>query len=394
MTGITLIIFLVAIAVVAAILIWQRRSAPPDSGIDAMRRDMGLLRESTERSIQAMNASFSAQMQSVSSHVQGTLTTVSQSVNGRLEEMNRQMHEQLQRNVELVSTTSDSVGERMSAVQSTFAGLQKQVGEMSEQARQLAEMSKSVSTLERVLAAPKLRGGFGEAQLENLLKMVFAHDQYQMEFPFSSGEKADAVLFFPQGHVAIDSKFPLENFRRLAESQTDSEKKTLRREFLRDVKRRIDEIATRYVRPSEGTLPFALMYVPAENVYYESIIRDEEGNDLYNYCVQKRVIPVSPNSLYAYLQTIVLGLNSMRVSQRAEWILREIEGLRIEMAKFSDSFDVTGKHLRNAQAKYDESLRALDKIQTRVQLLGNGATEAQNALFEAEPRAALKASAN
>jgi len=394
MTGITLMIFLFAVAVVAAILIWQRRSAPPDSGIDAMRRDMGLLRESTERSIQAMNASFSAQMQTVSSHVQGTLTTVSQSVNGRLEEMNRQMHEQLQRNVELVSTTSDSVGERMSAVQSTFAGLQKQVGEMSEQARQLAEMSKSVSTLERVLAAPKLRGGFGEAQLENLLKMVFAHDQYQMEFPFSSGEKADAVLFFPQGHVAIDSKFPLENFRRLAESQTDSEKKTLRREFLRDVKRRIDEIATKYVRPSEGTLPFALMYVPAENVYYESIIRDEEGNDLYNYCVQKRVIPVSPNSLYAYLQTIVLGLNSMRVSQRAEWILREIEGLRIEMGKFSDSFDVTGKHLRNAQAKYDESLRALDKIQTRVQLLGNGATEAQNALFEAEPRAALKASAN
>lgn len=389
-----LTLFVGASALGLAIFFWTRRAMPADSGIEAMRRDMGLLRESTERSIQAMNASFSAQMQTVSSHVQSTLTTVSQSVNGRLEEMNRQMHEQLQRNVELVSATSDSVGERMSAVQSTFAGLQKQVGEMSEQARQLAEMSKSVSTLERVLAAPKLRGGFGEAQLENLLKMVFAHDQYQMEFPFSSGEKADAVLFFPQGHVAIDSKFPLENFRRLAESQNDSEKKTLRREFLRDVKRRIDEIATKYVRPSEGTLPFALMYVPAENVYYESIIRDEEGNDLYNYCVQKRVIPVSPNSLYAYLQTIVLGLNSMRVSQRAEWILREIEGLRIEMGKFSDSFDVTGKHLRNAQAKYDESLRALDKIQTRVQLLGNGATEVQNPLFEPESRVALKASAN
>lgn len=389
-----LIFALVAFASMIAILVWSRRAPTADLGMEAMRRDMGLLRESTERSIQAMNASVTAQMQTVSSHMHGTLTTVSQSVNGRLEEMNRQMHEQLQRNVELVSTTSDSVGERMSAVQSTFAGLQKQVGEMSEQARQLAEMSKSVSTLERVLAAPKLRGGFGEAQLENLLKMVFAHDQYQMEFPFSSGEKADAVLFFPQGHVAIDSKFPLENFRRLAESQNESEKKTLRREFLRDVKRRIDEIATKYVRPAEGTLPFALMYIPAENVYYESIIRDEEGNDLYNYCAQKRVIPVSPNSLYAYLQTIVLGLNSMRVSQRAEWILREIEGLRIEMSKFSDCFDVTGKHLRNAQAKYDEGVRALDKIQNRVQLLGNGATEAQNALFEAEPRPALKASAN
>jgi DNA recombination protein RmuC len=264
---------------------------------------------------------------------------------------------------------------------------------MSEQARQLAEMSKSISTLERVLSAPKLRGGFGEAQLENLLRMVFANDQYQMEFAFSSGEKADAVLFFPQGYVAIDSKFPLENFRRMAEADTDADKKAMRRDFLRDVKRRIDEIATKYVRPSEGTLPFALMYIPAENVYYEAIIRDEEGNDLYNYCTQKRVLPVSPNSLYAYLQTIVLGLNSMRVSQRAEWILREIEALRVEMTKFSDTFDVTGKHLRNASAKFDESAKALDRIQNRVEVLGNGGDEPQSALFEAE-RATMKVAAN
>jgi DNA recombination protein RmuC len=393
--SIYLLLFAVIIGSIIAAAIWTKRSSqpPPDPRVDLMRHDVTLLRESTERSIQAMGAGFTAQMQTVTSHLQTAMTSVSDTVNTRLDDMDRRMHDQLHRNVRLVSDTSDSVTKRISAVQNTFAGLQKQVGEMSEQARQLAEMSKSISTLERVLSAPKLRGGFGEAQLENLLRMVFANDQYQMEFAFSSGEKADAVLFFPQGHVAIDSKFPLENFRRMAEAETDADKKSLRREFLRDVKRRIDEIATKYVRPSEGTLPFALMYIPAENVYYEAIIRDEEGNDLYNYCTQRRVLPVSPNSLYAYLQTIVLGLNSMRVSQRAEWILREIEALRVEMTKFSDTFEVTGKHLRNASAKFDESAKALDKIQTRVEVLGNGGSEPQSALFESE-RAALKVAAN
>ncbi|HET9742429.1 MAG TPA: DNA recombination protein RmuC [Terriglobales bacterium] len=394
-TVVLLLMFVVAVIAVRAAWLSRRVPQPQaDPRLDLMQKELSLLRESTERSIQSMGSGFTSQMQSVQTNVQSTLTNVSQTVNGRLEEMNRQMHDQLQSNVRLVSSTSDSVTQRISAVQSTFAGLQKQVGEMSEQARHLAEMSKSISTLERVLSAPKLRGGFGEAQLENLLKMVFAHDQYQMEFPFSSGEKADAVLFFPQGHVAIDSKFPLENFRRMTEAESDSDKKASRREFLRDVKRRIDEIAVKYIRPADGTLPFALMYIPAENVYYETIIRDDEGNDLYNYCLQRRVLPVSPNSLYAYLQTIVLGLNSMRVSERAEWILREIEGLRIEMGKFSECFEVAGKHLRNAQGKYEESARALDKIQNRVEGLGNSAGDAQSALFEPETRPALKASAN
>src|SRR5206468_7153224 len=136
----------------------------------------------------------------------------------------------------------------------------------------------------------------------------------------------DAVLHLPQGKVAVDSKFSLENFRRTFEAQNDADKKAARREFLKDVRKRIDEIAGKYIRPAEGTLPFALMYIPAENVYYEAVIRhDEETNGLYQYCQQKRVYPVSPNSLYIYLQTIAVGLNSMRVSQRAELILREIE---------------------------------------------------------------------
>jgi DNA recombination protein RmuC len=174
----------------------------------------------------------------------------------------------------------------------------------------------------------------------------------------------------------------LENFRRFAEATDEEEKKTARREFLRDVRRRVDEIASRYIRPAEGTLPFALMYVPAENVYYEAVIRNEEDPfQLYSYCLDKRVVPVSPNSFYAYLQTIMMGLKGMQVSQRAETIVREIESLRIELEKFGKAYDTVGQHIRNAAGKLEEGSRLLNKVELRVESLAGNGTE-QQTLFE------------
>lgn len=383
-----------AFAVAALILVLRSRRAAEDPSLNAVRYEMNLLRETTEKSIQGMSALFSSQLQSVTSNMQSALANVSLDVSGRLESIGKSVTEQMNQNVQLVSTTSNSVSERMTSVQSTFAALQKQVGEMSEQARSLSEMGKSVAALERVLTAPKLRGGFGESQLENLLNMVFSRDQFELQYAFGSGDVADAVLFFPQGKVAIDSKFPLENFRRMAHAENESEKKAGRREFMKDVKRRIDEVAAKYICPEDGTLPFALMYIPAENVYYESIIRDDDGTDLYAYCLQKRVIPVSPNSLYAYLQTILVGLNSMRVSQRAEVVLLQIESLKLELGKFGEAFETTGKHLRNATTKYNESSLMLEKVENRVEHLATGAHDHQRSLFESQEKPALKATAS
>src|SRR5262249_44473156 len=224
----------------ALIIVLRSRRAAEDPSLNAiMRYEMNLLRETTEKSIQSMGALFSSQLQSVTSNMQNALANVSLDVSGRLESISKSVTDQMNQNVQLVSTTSHSVSERMSSVQSTFAALQKQVGEMSEQARSLSEMGKSVAALERVVTAPKLRGGFGESQLENLLNMVFSRDQFELQYAFGCGDVVDAVLFFPQGKVAIDSKFPLENFRRMARAETDSEKKAARREFMKDVKRRI-----------------------------------------------------------------------------------------------------------------------------------------------------------
>ncbi|HYN14737.1 MAG TPA: DNA recombination protein RmuC [Terriglobales bacterium] len=377
----------VLLALIAVVLVLRRAAAPDPQALEALRNDFNVLRESTDKSVSHVVDVFSKQLEGVGDNVQKALGAVNCNVAERLEVMNRNLAERLNENVKAMSGTSKEVNDRMAHVQGIFAELQKQVGGMSEQARHLAELSKSIADLQHILTAPKLRGGFGEEQLENLLAMVFAREQYRTQYAFSSGEKADAVLLFPQGMVAIDSKFSLENFRRIAEVETEPEKKAARREFLKDVRKRVDEIAGKYIRPAEGTLPFALMYIPAENVYYEAIIRDEDDNGLYEYCAQKRVMPVSPNSLYAYLHTIVVGLKSLHVSQQAESILRQMESLRFELEKFTDVYDKLGTHLKNAGKSYDDSTRALSKLENRVHNLAGAGISQTELPLDGEKRA-------
>ncbi|MBI2678486.1 MAG: DNA recombination protein RmuC [Candidatus Koribacter versatilis] len=360
-----------ALAVLVAVVsVLRGKSSGAAPEVEALRNDVNILRETNSKSIQLI----AEQVRAIASNVQTSLEAVRSDVGNRLDA-----------NASAMSQTSKTVNDRMANVQTAFASLQKQVGEMSEQARQIAEVSKGLGDLERIFSAPKLRGGVGEMQLENLLSQVFAREQYEVQYRFSSGDIADALVHLPQGGVVIDSKFSLENFRRMASAASDAERKAMRREFIKDVRRRIDEIAGKYIRPAEGTLPLALMYVPAENVYYEAIIRDENGDDLYDYCVQRRVFPVSPNSLYAYLQTIIVGMNGMRVSQRAESILREIQSLKLEVEEFDAVFGKLGTHLKNAVNNYELSVRELGKLENRLQSLSG--TDAQKSLFEEKKRA-------
>ncbi len=365
------VVALVVAVVVLAVLL-ARKPAPSQADTAALHSELNVLRETTQQSLRMMNEAFDRQLQGVGSSVQTALAGVQTEMSGRLEAMNQNVARRLNENVQAMRETSGSVGDRIAGVQATFAELQKQIGGLSEQARQLAETSKLIGDLQRIFSAPKLRGGFGEAQLDALLSQVFAREQFQLQYQFSSGDIADAIVHFPLGSVAIDSKFPLENFRRVMEAGSDADRKTARRDFLRDMKRRVDEIAARYIRPADGTLPFALAYIPAENVYYEAIIRDEDGNDMYQYCLERRVFPVSPNSLYAYLQTIVVGMSGMRISQRAQSILRELDSVRHELEKLDDIYGTLGQHLKNAALRFDDGRRALDRLEGQVSALSGG----------------------
>ena len=261
-----------------------------------------------------------------------------------------------------------TVGDRLDSATRVFGDVQRGLGELSAATNKVIEVGRDISSLQEILGPPKLRGGFGELLLENLLQNILPPTSYDTQYRFSDGTKVDAVIKLPRGLVPVDSKFPLEDFQRLREAKSDEEQRALRRDFTRSVKRHIDSVS-KYILPDEGTFDFALMYIPAENVYYETIIRDEslgEEKSIYSYSLQKKVFPVSPNSFYAYLQAIVLGLKGLRVEQSAREIVNRLDRLQSDFQRFQRDFQILGGHLSDAKRKYDDADKKLEGFSDKL----------------------------
>lgn len=318
-------------------------------------------RKSRQDSDASSAALFQQQMESLRSDLRSNLQNVSELVNQQLANVSRQMQSQ-----------TDTVGSRLDNAARVIGDVQKNLGELGRATEEIKELGQSVSKLEELLKAPKLRGGLGEYLLEDLLKQVLPAGHFEMQYRFRSGDAVDAVIRTSDRLVPVDSKFPLENFRRLA-SAGEAEKKAVQRSFITDVRKHIDAIATKYILPDEGTFPFALMYVPAENIYYEIIIKDEAANGagLYGYALERKVIPVSPNSLYAYLQVIALGLRGFYIEQRAKEILGALQQLQGDAGRVREVFDVLGTHLENARKKYEDADSRLTRFEGRLENVSN-----------------------
>ena len=269
------------------------------------------------------------------------------------------------------------VGQVMGAVQESL-------GKLGEVTQRVFDIGKDIAGLEQILRSPKVRGGIGETFLEGLLGQMLPREHYDLQHTFVTGDRVDAIVRIGGRLVPIDAKFPLENFRRLLDESDEDKRRALRRAFGRDVKARVDEIAKRYILPDEGTFDFALMYIPAENVYYEIIVKQEgvEEDSPAAYAVGRQVIPVSPNSFYAYLQVIVLGLRGLRIERDAREIQTRLARLRGDLEKFREPFDVIGKHLTNARNKYDEAGAALGRVEAKLD--GVEAPQDQLSLPESE----------
>jgi DNA recombination protein RmuC len=177
----------------------------------------------------------------------------------------------------------------------------------------------------------------------------------------------DAIIILGQAMIPVDAKFPLENFKRILEAKEEEEEKNARKQFVQDVKKHIDSIAGKYILPADGTYEFALMYIPAENVYYETIIKDDwQSESLSAYAIRKKVIAVSPNSFYAYLQAIVRGLKGLKIERSAQLILESLGQLEADFQKFLVDFEKMGSHLSNAQSAYERTFRSFDKLHHRL----------------------------
>jgi DNA recombination protein RmuC len=254
----------------------------------------------------------------------------------------------------------------------------EQLGKLDGTAAQMLARANDLARLEQALRPPKARGGVGEILLGNLLRDSLPPDAYRLQHTFRTGERVDAVIKVDK-LVPVDAKFPLDNFERLAAAGDEGERTLHERAFVRDVKGHVDAVASKYILPGENTYDFALMYLPAESVYYELVCGT---GDVYGYALGKRVFPVSPTTLHAYLLVITLGLKGLQIEQHAQEVMAYCGQLARDFERFRGDFDVVGKHISNAQSKYGEADRRLERLGARLER----ATDWQDAVEPAEAR--------
>jgi len=253
-----------------------------------------------------------------------TVSSNSQNMTRALQENSRQLYERLEKTAQALQEVN------------------KEVGKMS-------EIGRSMQELQEFLKSPKLRGNIGEQVLKDLISQIFPKNSFHLQYAFKSGEKVDAAIKTDAGILCIDSKFPMENFQKMTKhSSKDAEYIALQKEFSRDVKKHIESIARKYILPEEGTMDFALMYVPSEAVFYEIVNMDE----LIEFARKERIYIVSPSTLYAHLQTILLSFEGKKIESRSKEVFRLLRALQTDYGKVNDSLDLLGKHLGNASNQY------------------------------------------
>jgi DNA recombination protein RmuC len=303
----------------------------------------------------------------------GKMETIANTVAFRLEAVTIAVQQGAKDSAEI---TSHITSQAQTAMSNELKNTREQITQIQQQLGQVQEsghlMHEAASRLENILGGTKSRGNFGETTLERLLEDCLPPKQYTQQYRFRSGEVADVVIHLRDKKLmAIDSKFPLEAFQRLATEGDDA-----RKEFVSAVKVHADSIAKKYIVPDEDTLDVALMFVPSESVYYELLrSSDSRGIALDAYCRSKKIMPVSPNTLYAHLSVIAMGLRGMQIEENAKRLSANLMGMRKQLDTFSESFDKIGTHLKNAQLMYGEADKRLDKASGSLDnLLTSGET--------------------
>lgn len=260
-----------------------------------------------------------------------------------------------------------SVDGTSKAMHHQISSFTKEATEIKENLKQIEGIVKDVSTFQEIFKSPKLLGQWGEESLAHILSQHFPKELYETQHLFSSGERVDAILKLPDGKILpIDSKFSPENFKKMIEANSEGERLIFRKKFIEDIKFHIDSISSKYILPSEGTLDYALMYIPAEAIYHEIMAKEI---DLTNYARQKKVTLASPNTFYSALRTIEHWFKSIQISRQTQEILKKLERVHQDSEKLMDDFRKLGSHLKNARSAYDDSEKRLSLLDERVEKL-------------------------
>ena len=352
-----------AVILVAVLVLWlvlqssqgRQKGAALESQMNELRRDL--------QTIATSQASSTGQLEAIAKNVAQRLDSVAPALQDAIKNS-------AQITGQITSDAQTKMAGELKNTREQISEIQRQLGEVQQAGKQ---MSQTAQTLEGILGGAKSRGSLGEVTLERLLEDSLPRSQYAMQYRFSSGETADAVIKLRDKKLmAIDSKFPLDAYRRIS-----TEGEEARRAFATAVKGHADAIAKKYIVPDESTLDVALMFVPSETVYYELLqTQDNKGQPLDAYCRDQHVMAVSPNTLYAHLCVIAMGLRGMQMEENAKRLLESLSGMEKQMEKFADKFATLGTHLKNAQQSYSESDKLFERAQNTLEtMLGAGVPE-------------------
>jgi len=339
--------FALLVALAAAAAAWW-------SGMAARRQAAALRQE--------MQALLASQSQAVTAQ----LGQLGQSVTAQLGQVSSQLQNGMASAGALASSAQKAVSDQLHASTEMLGNIRQQIGQMQQAGLELSDAARKV---ENILGGAKTRGTLGEVALERLLADALPPAYYEIQYRFSTGEAVDAVVRLRDKLLPIDSKFPLDDYRRLVDIGEDARSK-----FSSAVRGHADSIAKKYILPHEGTLDIALMFVPSEGVYYEMLrTTDPKGTPLDEYCRAKKVVPVSPGTLYSHLQIVLLGLRGMQVEENAKRLLSSLSGLQKQLGNFTEVYEKLGTHLRNAQQSYQDADRKLERARDSLDELAAGA---------------------
>lgn len=245
---------------------------------------------------------------------------------------------------EWLKSTKLSMEHQSSDVASRLDTASRLIGDLKQNLGEMSEIGRGIKSLQDFLQSPKLRGNIGEQVLTDMIGQSFPKNSFHLQYQFRSGVKVDAVLKTDAGLLCVDSKFPMENFTKIYKGETEAMRAAARRDFLADVKKHINDINKKYILPEEGTMDFALMYIPSESVYYE--IANME--DLMEYARKERVYPVSPNTLYAHLQVLLLSFQEKELEQKSKQVFQLLRAIQKDYGKIEENLGVLSKHVGNA----------------------------------------------
>ena len=337
-----------------------------------------MLRAAGRRSEQQLSATRVEMQNSLASQLQavtGQLNHVMQSVTQQLGQVRQELQTGVASTGQLATEAQREVSKRLKDSTDALVQMSQKVGEIQQTS---SDLSKATQTLQSVLGGAKTRGSFGEVALETLLRDALPQAAYEMQYRFlSTGAIVDAVVHYGDRMLCVDSKFPLEAYRRIGEEVEDA-----RKDFCAAVRKHADAISDKYILQDEHTFEYALMFVPSESIYYELLMsEDARHGRLDEYCRGKKVLAVSPNTFWAILSAVAISLKGQQVEENAKQLLASFEGVKRQIEGFAEAYEKLGGHLRNAQKTYDDADSKLNRARNSLD------QAAQRSLPESAPKA-------